>query len=144
MSMIDRIVKSKLERHKPRNEITRLIDRAKGGTESERVQAYLQLSNVVVDLLPVPKPMRESYRGDIFDCALSGIRDSSISVQTAAKLAAAYQLAHMAPGGNGFSAELQDRIVHLTKELEPFLRNRPKPVGSIKAELIRSMLDLLK
>lgn len=55
MSMIDRIVKSKVERHMPRNEITRLIDKAKGGTERERVQAYLQLSSVVVDLLQIPK-----------------------------------------------------------------------------------------
>ncbi|MCE5243027.1 MAG: hypothetical protein ABFD98_16495 [Syntrophobacteraceae bacterium] len=143
MSMIDRIVKSKLERHMPKNEISRLIDRANGGTENERVQAYLQLSSVVVDLLHEPKPMRESYRSDILDCALSGMHDSSVSVQTAAKLAAAYQLAHMDSVGNGVSAEVRDKIIRLSEELEPFLRSRSKPaVGRSKSEAVRSVLDL--
>ncbi len=144
MSMIERIVKSKLDRHMPRNEIDRLLDKAKGGSESERIQAYLQLANVIVDLLPEPKPMRESYRKEILDCALSGIRDSSISVQIAAKLAAAYQLVHLNSGEKNIDAELRDRIVRLTEELEPFLRNRSNPANGINVESIRFMLGMLE
>ncbi len=144
MSMIDRIVKAKLERHMPKNEITRLIDKAERGSENERVQAYLQLSNIIVNLLPEPKPMREAYRNDILQCVLSGIRDSSISVQTAAKLAAAYQLAHLNSGGSSIGPELRDKIIRLTEELEPFLRNRSNPANGIEAESIRSVLDSIK
>lgn len=85
--------------------------------------------------------MRESYLNDILDCALSGIHDSSISVQTAAKLAAAYQLAHLCSEGNDIDAAIQDKIIHLTEELKPFLRSRSKPSNRAKVELIRSILD---
>lgn len=144
MSMIDRIVRSKIKRHLPKTEIVRLIDMARAGSENERVQAYLQLSSVVVDLLPEPKPMRESYRNDILDCALSGMRDGSISVQTAAKLAAAHQLVQINPVGDSFGTEIRDRIVRLSEELEPFLRNRSGAANGIEAESVRSLLDAIK
>ncbi len=144
MSMLYRIFRSKMERLVPQNDIDKLMVLAREGSKQERIQAYLQLANVVVDLLPEPSAFRESYRNRIIECATDGILDSDVEIQCVAELAAAQQLVQIVPSNSTIATELKNLLNLLRDRIDSFLYNRPTNLSKEQADRVGSIVAEIK
>jgi hypothetical protein len=115
MGLLDKIIRSKIKRLIPQSDIDKLMILAREGNNQQRIQAYLQLSNITVDLLSEPAVMREAYRARIIQCATASINDDDLGIQSAAKLAVAQQLLQVVPHDSSTESELK-RVTNLLRD----------------------------
>jgi hypothetical protein len=142
MSILDRISKSKVERLLPRfqNDIDKLIVLAREGNKPQRMLGYLQLANVVVDLLPEASIFKESYHNTIIECAVAGIADSDVDIQVVARLAAAQQLVQIVPVNSTFHIQLNNVIKLMRDKIDSSLYKRPVNLNNEQTDRISSLI----
>lgn len=143
MDMLNRIFRAKMERLVPQNDIDKLMILAREGSKQQRIQAYLQLANIVVDLLPEPSVFKESYRDRIIECALVGTTDNEIEIRYVARLAAAQQLINIVPPGSKFEVQLKNLINLIRDKIDSSLYVRPDSLNNEQMDRIKSLIDVV-
>jgi hypothetical protein len=101
---------------------------------------YLQLANVVVDLLPEASIFKESYHNKIIECAVDGIADSDIDIQVVARLAAAQQLIQIVPSNSTFEIQLNNVIKLMRDKIDSYLYKRPVNLNNEQTDRISSII----
>jgi hypothetical protein len=143
MDTLNRIFRSKMERLVPLNDIDKLMILALEGSKQQRIQAYLQLANIVVDLLPDPYVFKESYRDRIIECALVGTTDSEIEIRYVAKLAAAQQMISIVPRSSKFEIQLKELVNLIRDKIDSDLYVRPSSLNDEQVDRITSLINVV-